>query len=205
MAEEKKENKGKEEKLESEIKKDTKNLTEKAEKAKEKVKEKSATEKKSKKEIKTVLERVYNVPLRKAWLKVPRYRRAKKAVYALRKFIARHMKTDEEKVKVSKWVNEEIWKHGIKNVPHHIKVKTTKDSDGFVKIEVLELPKKAILEEKRKTEAFKKKESKKSFMQKAKEGMKEMREGKTEKEEVVDEKTAETRKQEKEMLKLQKQ
>ena len=38
-----------------------------------------------------VLERTYNVPLRKEWLKVPKYKRAKKAVTALRQFLVKHM------------------------------------------------------------------------------------------------------------------
>ena len=40
-----------------------------------------------KKEKKQVLERTFNVPLRKEFMKVPRYRRANKAVKALKEFI----------------------------------------------------------------------------------------------------------------------
>jgi ribosomal protein L31E len=39
---------------------------------------------------KPVLERTYNVPLRREYLKVPRYRRAKKAVTALKEFVSKH-------------------------------------------------------------------------------------------------------------------
>lgn len=66
----------------------------------------------------------YNVPLRKGWLKVPRYKRSKKAVSVLREFIIRHTKCEE--VKISKRVNEFIWKDGIKNPPHHIEIKILK-------------------------------------------------------------------------------
>ena len=43
---------------------------------------------------KTVLERVYIVPLRKEFQKVASWRRTEKAVKALREFIAKHMKSE---------------------------------------------------------------------------------------------------------------
>ncbi len=94
-------------------------------------------EKKSKKKEEPeeiVLERVYNVPLRREWLKAPKYKRAKKAVKALKQFIMKHMKTDD--VKIGKHLNLEIWKHGIKNPPHHIKVRAVKDKKGLVRVEL---------------------------------------------------------------------
>ena len=42
---------------------------------------------------KALLERVYNIPLRKEWLKAPRYRRSKKATAALKEFIVKNMKS----------------------------------------------------------------------------------------------------------------
>ena len=94
-------------------------------------------EKKSKKKDESeeiVLERVYNVPLRKEWLKVPKYKRAKKAVKALKQFIIKNMKSED--VKIGKHANLEIWKHGIKDPPHHIKVRAVKDKKGLVKVEI---------------------------------------------------------------------
>ena len=41
---------------------------------------------------KIMFEREYIVPLRREWLKVPTYKRANKAVKALKQFIAKHMK-----------------------------------------------------------------------------------------------------------------
>ncbi len=79
------------------------------------------------------VERTYNVPLRKEFRKVPRWRKTKKAVAALRKFLSRHMKS--ENIKLGMDVNEELWKHGIKNPPRHIKVNATKDDKGEVKAE----------------------------------------------------------------------
>ncbi len=132
------------------------------------------------------LEREYNIPLRKEWLKAPRYRRAKKAIKAVKEFLVRHMRTDFEKVKVGKWLNKEIWKSGIKRPPHHIKVKVTKDDEGIVKAELAMLPKEA-LEEKREEEKKKKKEKKEEKVEEKKEEEKKEEEAK-EKEEEKEEK-----------------
>ncbi|PIN76512.1 50S ribosomal protein L31e [Candidatus Woesearchaeota archaeon CG10_big_fil_rev_8_21_14_0_10_36_11] len=88
----------------------------------------------AKKKEEAKLERVYTVPLRKEYQKVPRWRRTKKAVKALQEFLAKHMKSDN--VKISSELNDELWKHGIKNPPHHVKVTVTKDKDGVVKAEL---------------------------------------------------------------------
>lgn len=86
-----------------------------------------------------VLERVYNVPLRREWLKVPKYMRAKKAGKALREFLEKHMKSDN--VKIGKYANLKIWEHGIKNPPHHIQVNVIKQKDGTVFAELVGAPK----------------------------------------------------------------
>ncbi|MEE9525633.1 MAG: 50S ribosomal protein L31e [Candidatus Woesearchaeota archaeon] len=95
-----------------------------------------ADEKKKKKkdETKIVLERTYNVPLRRKWVNVPKYKRAKKAIFALKLFLSKHMKSDD--IKLGKYVNELIWKHGIKNPPHHVKVVVKKDDKGVVMAEL---------------------------------------------------------------------
>ncbi len=76
------------------------------------------------------LQRTYNVPLRKEWLKVPKYKRAKKAVNALRIFLKKHTKCDS--VILGKYANESIWKKGIKNPPHHIKVDVLKEDNKAI-------------------------------------------------------------------------
>jgi len=87
-------------------------------------------------------EREYNVPLRQEWLKVASYKRAKKAVTALRQFLVKHMKADDVgNIHIGEFLNKEIWKHGIKNPPHHVKIKTKKFGDGTV---VAELSGKAL-------------------------------------------------------------
>ena len=87
------------------------------------------------------LERTYNVPLRKEYMKAPRWNRTKKAVTALRQFLAKHMKS--EKVLLSKELNEEMWKYGIQNPPHHVKVNAVKDDKGVVKADLFAVEKPA--------------------------------------------------------------
>ena len=92
-------------------------------------------DKKQKTQSKAILEREYNVPLRREWLKVPLYKRSNKAVKALREFLVKHMKSED--IKLGKYVNELIWQHGIRNPPHHVKVKVVKYDDGVVKAELV--------------------------------------------------------------------
>ncbi len=94
------------------------------------------------------LERIYNVPLRKEFQKAPKYRRAKKAMIALREFLAKHMKTELEKVKIGEYANLEIWKNGIKRPPHHIKIRAVKQDDGIVQAEIVGAPEKRATEKK---------------------------------------------------------
>lgn len=94
---------------------------------------------------KTVLERTYNVPLRREFQKVPGWRRTKKAVTALRQFLSKHMKSDN--VKLGKELNEKLWQHGIKNPPHHVKVSVTKDDQGEVRAELFGVEKKEVKKE----------------------------------------------------------
>ncbi|MBT6774023.1 hypothetical protein HOA91_01505 [Candidatus Woesearchaeota archaeon] len=86
------------------------------------------------------MERTYNVPLRKEFQKVPRYKKTNKAVTAMKQFLSKHMKSDN--VKIGKSINEQIWKHGIKNPPHHVKITVTKDDKGEVKAELFGMKKK---------------------------------------------------------------
>jgi large subunit ribosomal protein L31e len=95
--------------------------------------------KKDKKESKKVLERSYNVPLRKEYLKAPNWKRTPKAVRALRAFITRHTKSDN--IKLGKYLNNFMWKNGIKNPPHHVKINIVKTEDGLVKAELVGAPK----------------------------------------------------------------
>jgi len=106
------------------------------------------------KETKIELTREYVVPMRRGFLKVPSYRKAKKAVLVLKQFIAKHMKVEDRdvrKVKVDMYLNEQIWHRGIKNPLHKVKVIATKMSDGIVQVKLADMPK--ILEFKMQREA----------------------------------------------------
>jgi len=115
------------------------------------------------KEPKIVLERQYKVPLRKGWLKVPKYKRASKAVKTLKEFIARHMKlydNDLRRVKLDITLNNEIRFKGMKKPPAFIKVKAKKFDDGFIRVELVEIPNKLKFKktrEEKKKEKLKKK------------------------------------------------
>jgi len=114
---------------------------------------------KKKEEAKIILERVYNVPLRKEWLKAPRYKRTKKAMKALHTFLDKHMKT--KGVKIGKYLNLFIFKHGMKNPPHIVKVSVTKDSEGFAKAELVGAPKEEAKKDEKKPSATKKEKKEK--------------------------------------------
>lgn len=89
-----------------------------------------------------ILEREYIVPLRKSWIKVPDYRRVKRAIKELKGFIAKHMKvTDRDitKVKLDKYLNEEMWFRGTRKPPAKIKVKARKEGE-IVKVELVDVP-----------------------------------------------------------------
>ncbi|MBW3004619.1 50S ribosomal protein L31e [Candidatus Woesearchaeota archaeon] len=93
------------------------------------------------------MERTYTIPLRKEWLKSPKYRRAKKAVTAIKEFLIKHMKSED--VRLGKHLNEELWKHGIKNPPGKVKINVQKDEKGVVRAELFG---KEIIVEKKKEE-----------------------------------------------------
>lgn len=113
------------------------------EKAKEKIQEAKGAGKEEK-EAKIVLEREYIIPLRKEWRKVPEYKRANKAVKAIKQFIAKHMKIydrDLRKVKIDILLNNEIRFRGIKKPAPKIKVKAIKYDDDTVKVNLVDIPK----------------------------------------------------------------
>lgn len=108
----------------------------------------------------------FTIPLRRKFKKTASYRRAPKAIRAIKEFLVKHMKIydrDLKKIKLDKYLNEFIWTRGIKNPPSKIKVRAFVDGD-FVRAELAELTeklrfKKGKLEKREKSaEAIKKKE-----------------------------------------------
>ena len=72
------------------------------------------------------LERIYTVPLGKAYEAV-RDKRVPKAVKILKKFAARHMKADGERVTLSENLNKYLWERSIQKPPRKVKVRIIKD------------------------------------------------------------------------------
>jgi len=163
---------------------------------------------------KIIIEREYIVPLRREWLKVAEFKRANKAVKALKQFLARHMKVydrDLRKIRVDILLNNEIRFRGMRKPPASIKVKAIKYEDGFVDAKLVNIPKhiefQLAREAKRRLESLKagkaeeKKESAGEDIKKEQEA--EKKEGKTdEKAKEIKEKEASSRDAE---LKLEKE
>ena len=93
-----------------------------------------------------VEERIYTVPLRKAWI-VPPNKRAPKAMRLIKAFVTKHMKLeagreeiDEEaeeeqrRLLISNEVNERIWRRGIEKPPRKVRIRAAKDKEGNVTV-----------------------------------------------------------------------
>ncbi len=77
------------------------------------------------------LERIVTIPLRASCVKKPRDDRTKRAIMTIREYVFRH--TDADDVKVSRTVNETIWKRGKQKPRGKIKVKLSV-SKGIAKV-----------------------------------------------------------------------
>lgn len=95
-----------------------------------------------------VEERIYTIPLRRAWT-APRNRRTPRAIRLIRSFIQRHMKVGlkteggeawEEggSLIISNEVNELVWRRGIEKPPRKIRVRAVKDKEGNVTVYLAE-------------------------------------------------------------------
>ncbi|MCW4027371.1 MAG: 60S ribosomal protein L31 [Candidatus Bathyarchaeota archaeon] len=81
-------------------------------------------------------ERIYTVPLRKAYWTGSRLRRSNRAVRVLREFVERHMKPEE--LLIQPEVNERIWARGIQKPPRRVRIRATKNSDNLVRVYLAE-------------------------------------------------------------------
>jgi large subunit ribosomal protein L31e len=81
-------------------------------------------------------ERIYTVPLRKAYWTGSRLSRANRSVRILREFVERHMKPEE--LLVQPEVNEMIWARGIQKPPRRLRIRATKNSDNLVRVYLAE-------------------------------------------------------------------
>lgn len=92
-----------------------------------------------------VEERIYTIPLRRAW-DVPPNKRAPKAIRIIKAFVKRHMKVskpileEEEgeevggRIIINGEVNEKVWKKGIEKPPRRLRIRAAKDEEGNVTV-----------------------------------------------------------------------
>jgi large subunit ribosomal protein L31e len=145
------------------------------------------------------LSKVYTIPLRNTWLKVPRYKRTRKAIQEIKIYIARHMKlrpenkNDLSKVKISTWLNNDIWFRGCKKPPARIKVRAIKQENGNILVDFFEVPEVVRFAKQRHEKSHKAPEKPKNLMQQAQSSIKGEPQNSTEKtpEESKDEKEKE--------------
>jgi large subunit ribosomal protein L31e len=102
--------------------------------------------KKEEAEEEIVEERIYTIPLRRAWMSPPK-KRTPRAVRIVKSFIQKHMKIkteaeeegeEPEKLVLSNEVNQKIWSRGIKEPPRNIRVRAVKDKEGVITVYLAE-------------------------------------------------------------------
>jgi large subunit ribosomal protein L31e len=97
---------------------------------------KAPVEEEPEEEEEIIDERIYTVPLRKAYWTGSRLRRSNRAVRILRHFVERHMKPEE--LLIQPEVNERIWAKGIQKPPRRVRIRATKNSDNLVRVYLAE-------------------------------------------------------------------
>ena len=83
-------------------------------------------------------ERGYTIPLRSRTGRVPRSKRAPRAIQAVKEFVAQHLQAEEEDVWIDDPVNEEIWSDGRKKPPSKLRVRAIRFEDGVVEVSLPE-------------------------------------------------------------------
>lgn len=96
-----------------------------------------------------VEERIYTIPLGKAWIATPK-KRAPRAMRIIKDFVKKHMKfeaqkeleeEEEEEPKrliISNEVNERVWRRSIGKPPRKVRVRAAKDKDGNITVYLAE-------------------------------------------------------------------
>jgi len=80
-------------------------------------------------------EHIYIIPLRDT-RRAPRWKRSNTAIKDIRKYLAKHMKSED--VKLDKSINEKVWDRGSTKPPSKIRVRAMKMEDGQVQAELAE-------------------------------------------------------------------
>jgi large subunit ribosomal protein L31e len=133
------------------------------------------------------IERLYVVPLRGVKYSVSS-RAAQRAVKEVRRFVAKHMKVETEKIWIDGSVNNALWARGKYKIPSRIRIRAVRFDDGVVEISLPEVEFKSFREELKEI-----KEKKKPILKPKEEEVEEERP-----EEVEPEREEETREEEKE-------
>jgi len=78
-------------------------------------------------------EHIYIIPLRDT-RRAPRWKRSNAAIKDIRKYLAKHMKSED--VKLDKGINEKVWERGSTKPPTKIRIRAMKMEDGQVQAEL---------------------------------------------------------------------
>jgi large subunit ribosomal protein L31e len=74
-------------------------------------------------------EQIYTIPLREV-KEYPTWKRSNKAIKVIREYLSKHMKVDEDKIKISNALNESVWARGIEKPPLKVRVKAVRSDEG---------------------------------------------------------------------------
>ena len=85
--------------------------------------------------VEKLKEQIYIIPLRDVQ-HTPRWERGKRAMKAIRDFLAQHMKSED--IKLAQNINEAVWERGSHKPPSRIRVRAMKFEDGQVQAELAE-------------------------------------------------------------------
>jgi large subunit ribosomal protein L31e len=110
-------------------------------------------------------EKIFTIPLRDVFEK-PRTKRAELAMSYIKKFLIKHMKTED--IRIGKSINEEIWKRGIQKPPRKVRVHAVKE-ENVIYTEMLGVDIKTPSKEDLKKKEDKKKEKKEKIKEERKE------------------------------------
>jgi len=83
--------------------------------------------------VEKLKEQIYVIPLRDVQ-HTPRWERGKRAMKAIRDFLAQHMKSEE--IKIDPSINEAVWARGSHKPPSRVRVRAMKFEDGQVEAEL---------------------------------------------------------------------
>jgi ribosomal protein L31E len=94
-------------------------------------------------------ERLFTVPLRKEWLKVPMNKRARRSAKTIKSHLSRHMKVPETAIRISGELNKALWIRGAGKPPGKIRLKASFDAKAGLLHATLPDEKPPVKEEKK--------------------------------------------------------